>query len=149
MVDPFEVRESLIMKKAAFLFFWICYVTSSHCFGAIDPNHAVSNTSAADSNNIKTTVAGNTDFALTLYGKLKDDQNATAPKGNLFFSPYSISTALAMTYGGARGETQKQMADTSNMKMFCFMIGMNMTRCGMSTLTNSMLPRELSMAQTA
>ncbi len=99
------------MKKAAFLFFWVCCVTSNHCFGAIDPNHTASNASAADSNNIKTTVAGNTDFAFTLYGKLKDDQNATAPRGNLFFSPYSISTALAMTYGGARGETQKQMAD--------------------------------------
>ena len=31
-------------------------------------------------------------------------------KGNLFFSPYSISTALAMTYAGSRGETEKQMA---------------------------------------
>jgi len=31
-------------------------------------------------------------------------------QGNLFFSPYSISTALAMTYGGARGETATQMA---------------------------------------
>ena len=33
-------------------------------------------------------------------------------KGNLFFSPYSISIALAMTYAGARGETERQMADT-------------------------------------
>ena len=32
-----------------------------------------------------------------------------AKPGNLFFSPYSISTALAMTYAGARGETEKQM----------------------------------------
>lgn len=31
-------------------------------------------------------------------------------EGNIFFSPYSISTALAMTYGGARAETAKQMA---------------------------------------
>jgi serine protease inhibitor len=30
--------------------------------------------------------------------------------GNLFFSPYSISTCLAMTYAGARGDTEKQMA---------------------------------------
>ena len=30
-------------------------------------------------------------------------------EGNLFFSPYSISSALAMTYGGARGETAEQM----------------------------------------
>jgi serpin B len=48
-------------------------------------------------------VQGNTAFALDLYGQLK-----TSP-GNLFFSPYSISTALAMTYAGARGETEKQM----------------------------------------
>jgi len=49
-------------------------------------------------------VDGNTAFALDLYSRLK------AAPGNLFFSPYSISTALAMTYAGARGETEKQMA---------------------------------------
>ncbi|GAH79187.1 unnamed protein product, partial [marine sediment metagenome] len=32
--------------------------------------------------------------------------------GNLFYSPYSISLALAMTYAGARGETEQQIADT-------------------------------------
>jgi serine protease inhibitor len=48
-------------------------------------------------------VEGNIAFALDLYGQLK-----TRP-GNLFFSPYSISTALAMTYAGARGDTEKQM----------------------------------------
>jgi serpin B len=50
-------------------------------------------------------VEGNTAFALDLYQELKDT------KGNLFFSPYSISTALAMTYAGARENTAKQMAD--------------------------------------
>jgi serpin B len=50
-------------------------------------------------------VEGNTAFALDLYWELKDT------KGNLFFSPYSISTALAMTYAGARENTAKQMAD--------------------------------------
>ncbi len=49
---------------------------------------------------------GNNEFAFGLYAKLKDE------KGNLFFSPFSISTALAMTYGGARGETAEQMAKT-------------------------------------
>jgi serpin B len=47
---------------------------------------------------------GNNRFALQLYQKLRDSE------GNLFFSPYSISTALAMTYAGARGQTQEQMA---------------------------------------
>ena len=31
---------------------------------------------------------------------------------NLFCSPYSISLGLAMSYAGARGETERQMADT-------------------------------------
>src|SRR5262249_42177250 len=45
-------------------------------------------------------------FALELYGWLREKD------GNLFFSPYSIETALAMTYAGARGETAEQMAKT-------------------------------------
>src|SRR5208282_2452007 len=47
---------------------------------------------------------GNSQFAVDLYGKLRNQP------GNLFFSPSSISTALAMTYAGARGETAGQMA---------------------------------------
>ena len=50
-------------------------------------------------------VAGNTAFATDLYAKLKNE------KGNLFFSPYSISTALAMTLAGARGNTAQQMTN--------------------------------------
>ena len=43
-------------------------------------------------------------FALDLY-------HAMEAEGNLFFSPYSVATALAMTYMGARGETAAQMAE--------------------------------------
>ena len=39
-------------------------------------------------------------------------QQAAKDEGNLFLSPYSISTALAMVYGGARGETETQMNKT-------------------------------------
>ncbi|SVD91424.1 uncharacterized protein METZ01_LOCUS444278, partial [marine metagenome] len=35
-----------------------------------------------------------------LYQSLRSDA-----EGNFFYSPYSISLALAMTYAGARGET--------------------------------------------
>src|SRR5579884_2298115 len=49
---------------------------------------------------------GQNQFALDLYASLKSRE------GNLFFSPYSISTCLGMTYVGARGETAKQMANT-------------------------------------
>lgn len=49
--------------------------------------------------------AGNNAFAFDLYGALRGEG------GNLFLSPYSISLALGMTYGGARGETERQMAE--------------------------------------
>jgi len=51
----------------------------------------------------KALVRENNKFALDLYAKLR------AKDGNLFLSPYSISTALAMTYTGARGNTAAQM----------------------------------------
>ena len=49
-------------------------------------------------------VDGNPAFACDLYAQLRNIP------GNLFFSPYSISTALAMTYAGARDSTEAQMA---------------------------------------
>ena len=49
-------------------------------------------------------VEGNTRFALDLYRVLYD------PAANVFYSPYSISLALAMTYAGARGQTEREMA---------------------------------------
>ncbi len=61
---------------------------------------------------VNTVVVGNSGFALDLYAKLRDEPAVKEAGGNLFFSPYSISTALAMTYAGARGETEKQMAKT-------------------------------------
>ena len=52
-------------------------------------------------------VAGNTAFALDLHRRLAD-----ASEGNAMASPYSVSTALAMTYAGARGRTAEEMART-------------------------------------
>ena len=49
-------------------------------------------------------VQGNNAFAVDLYGQLRRRD------GNLFFSPESISTAFAMAYGGARGNTATEMA---------------------------------------
>jgi len=54
--------------------------------------------------NAEKLVADNNAFAFSLYQRLREGDS------NLIFSPYSISTALAMTYAGARGETEKQMA---------------------------------------
>ncbi len=57
---------------------------------------------------LATLVDGNSDFAFELNQVLKDTS------GNFFYSPYSISQALAMTYAGSRGDTENQMADTLN-----------------------------------
>jgi serine protease inhibitor len=50
-------------------------------------------------------VNGNTAFAIDLYHVI------AKPGEDVFFSPYSISIALAMTFVGARGETARQMAE--------------------------------------
>ena len=49
-------------------------------------------------------VKGSNAFAVDLYGRL------SAKPGNLFFSPESISTAFAMAYAGAHGQTATEMA---------------------------------------
>ncbi len=54
-------------------------------------------------------VRGNTEFALALYQALRGDGGTEGE--NLFFSPYNISLCLAMAYAGARGETERQMAE--------------------------------------
>ena len=51
-------------------------------------------------------VEGNTEFGLDLY-----DLVAAETDENIFISPASISTALAMTYGGARGTTATEISE--------------------------------------
>jgi len=50
-------------------------------------------------------VEGNNELACDLYGRLSRSE------GNVIVSPYSLSTALAMTYAGARGVTEQEMAE--------------------------------------
>ncbi|XP_041101208.1 leukocyte elastase inhibitor-like [Polyodon spathula] len=52
--------------------------------------------------------SANTSFALDLFKKLSNDRKA----GNIFYSPLSISSALAMVYLGARGNTAAEMAQS-------------------------------------
>ncbi|MBP8590857.1 serpin family protein [Candidatus Shapirobacteria bacterium] len=53
---------------------------------------------------IKDVVNANNKFAFDLYSQLNKSE-----KGNIFYSPYSISAALAMTYEGAKGQTADEI----------------------------------------
>jgi len=58
----------------------------------------------------KMVVDANNQFALDLYSALAQEN----PDGNLFFSPWSISSALAITYEGARGTTAEEIRSVFN-----------------------------------
>jgi len=53
---------------------------------------------------IQEVVNANNQFAFDLYSELDKSE-----QGNVFYSPYSISAALAMTYEGAKGQTAEEM----------------------------------------
>ena len=66
----------------------------------------VTATSQAQVNAHNATIKGNNQFAIELYKQLTQGKNS-----NFFISPYSISSALAMTYAGAKGKTAEEMAN--------------------------------------
>jgi serpin B len=69
-------------------------------------NYTRSDQIASDLN--KDVVAANTGFSLRLLSELQ----AEDPGGNVFISPLSVSTTLAMIYNGADGSTREAMAET-------------------------------------
>ncbi len=73
--------------------------------GAVACSSAMDKAAIREKENRRVIMEGNNEFALGLYAKLRNRD------GNLFFSPHSISTALALVYAGARGQTESQMAD--------------------------------------
>lgn len=56
------------------------------------------------SEELESTIDGNNEFAFSLYHNLSSDEN-------LFYSPWSITSALALTYEGARGQTAEEIRD--------------------------------------
>jgi len=52
---------------------------------------------------VRDVINTNNQFAFDLYSRYKSND------GNIFFSPYSISSALAMTYEGAKGKTAEEI----------------------------------------
>ncbi|OGN23652.1 MAG: hypothetical protein A3A13_01720 [Candidatus Yanofskybacteria bacterium RIFCSPLOWO2_01_FULL_43_22] len=74
---------------------------------------------------INSVVSANNQFALDLYSQLEKTD------GNIFFSPYSISTALAMTYEGARGKTADEIQT-----IFHFPVDSNLRQSSFAAIHN-------------
>ncbi len=90
------------MILASFFFSQQAYSEVISLYNTEDNTVAEDNTAFGLINDL---VQGNTAFALDIYAELKNNNS-----GNLFLSPYSLSTALGMTYVGAKGATQEQMS---------------------------------------
>ncbi len=96
----------------------ILVISALFVFGCTPPpGKTLMDATGVTAENVKLVVDANNQFAFDLYQKYKSQE------GNIFFSPYSISSALAMTYEGARGQTALEIAsvfhfpqDTSQMR---------------------------------
>jgi serpin B len=75
--------------------------------GPREPTPVARAVPAASAADLAELVTGNTAFSFDLYQALRTEED-----GNLVYSPYSVSLALAMAYAGARGETEGQMTGT-------------------------------------
>jgi serine protease inhibitor len=80
---------------------WSIFLAAILALGLFGGPIGVSRVADISSNDIAN---ANNAFACDLYSKL------SGQSGNLFFSPYSVETVLAMTYAGAQGRTATQMA---------------------------------------
>jgi serpin B len=102
------------------------------CSGCIGPNPEKPTTPAQLPASIKiiaekSVVDANNKFALNLYSNLRQDPQYA--NKTLFFSPFGISSALAITYEGARGSTADEIQS-----VFFFPTDSNQRRLGFEQL---------------
>lgn len=99
-----------LIKLSAFI---VLAIAASGCCHKVTPAAAKANQPADQPMPSQTDQSINSDsllvrnnnlFALELYRRVRVDGK------NIFYCPFSISAALAMTYAGARNETEKQMS---------------------------------------
>ena len=104
MQTPFLLKISVVSAVLSLLF--SACAPSSGSASIAQSNLKRVTAPDAPPEQIQSLVDNNNAFAFDLYRSLQ------AQDGNLIYSPYSIALALAMTYAGARGETESQMAQT-------------------------------------
>ncbi|KAK1339658.1 hypothetical protein QTO34_018212 [Cnephaeus nilssonii] len=87
-----------------------CFIlgSSQHNYPSLPISAETSCETSQDCLTMEQLSLANTRFAVDLFRTLKDNN----PSGNIFISPISISSALAMVFLGARGTTAAQMSKT-------------------------------------
>jgi serpin B len=92
--------------RARLVVFVSCVLSLGAGAAASEKESGMPETGKTMSPDVRAVTHSSNEFALALYGRLRSRQS-----GNLFFSPTSIWSALAMTSAGAEGETRQQMAE--------------------------------------
>jgi serine protease inhibitor len=96
------------MKSQQIIAAFVLLVVLIACNNRVNPSGSASKANTGvtipESFPDTTMINNNNLFAIELYRQIRSE------KENTFFSPYSISAALAMTYTGARGESEKQIS---------------------------------------
>ena len=97
--------KKIILIGIIFVFFAGVAVAAVLFLFPYEPDQppAADNTGSTEQG-IQAVVNANNQFAFDLYSELDKNED-----GNMFYSPYSISAALAMTYEGAKGQTADEM----------------------------------------
>jgi serpin B len=98
------MKKTLLIMLATILISGLAACSQLAAAGELKSDKPRITSPAVSQTDEATLVAGNDAFAFDVYKYLR------AGDGNIFFSPYSLSEVLAMTYGGARGNTEKEMA---------------------------------------
>jgi serpin B len=98
------VGENTMWTSRLFGFAAVGLLAATLSISSVQPSAAQDTTPSED---VMALVNGNNAFALNLYDAIASENVGE----NVFFSPYSVSQALAMVYAGAEGTTAEQMAD--------------------------------------
>ena len=102
---------SKLKLPATRLSLFVAFCLIAVAFTAARSQQAAITYPTVPSKDLAAAAADNNAFAIDLYGHL------TGRSGNLLFSPYSINSALAMAYAGARGQTATQMAQAMHFSL--------------------------------
>lgn len=103
--------KKIIIFSILAVLFTLAACTTATAQGVLKSNKARQSVSEIPESDRTSLIEGNGAFSFDLYRQLKEEDL------NLFFSPYSISAALAMTYAGASGNTGAQMSETMHFEL--------------------------------